>query len=298
MKRFLLVLLLALPLAATAQDYPDYTSTRVNDFANLIDAETEARIDGKLAALASEKGVELTVVTIDRRSDYGDSASIEAFATGLFNHWGVGNAQRNDGIMILVAAGDREMRLELGSGYPSTYDWLAEDVVDGAILPAFRDGRMAEGIEAGVDETITRIADPFAAGREPEAPPEPRPVASGEGGGGGGFGLAGFGFFGLIAAAIGALILRGPVSAMMFRRKPCPKCGQPGMDREIVTLQQPTRYSNGQRQTTITCPRCGYHNVALATIPMITDNDSSSSSGSGGSFGGGSSSGGGATGKW
>ena len=48
MKRLFLILLVALAGPAAAQDYPAIPSTTVNDFADLIDAATEARIDAKL----------------------------------------------------------------------------------------------------------------------------------------------------------------------------------------------------------------------------------------------------------
>jgi uncharacterized protein len=192
------------------------------------------------------------------------------------------------------------MRLELGAGYPGSYDWLAEDVVDGAILPRFRDGQLAEGIEAGVDDTITRIVAPFTEGRppEPQPAPAPRPVASGDTGSAGG----GFGIFGALFAAvfvgIGALVLRRPIGNLLTRFKACPQCGRKALSRQSKTVTPATRTATGLRRTTTTCASCGWHDVKDTTLSMVSDRDSSSNSGSGGSFGGGSSSGGGASGKW
>lgn len=159
--RLLLFIFLLVPTLATAQQYPDYRSTYVNDFADLIDAETEARITGMLKEVERERGVEMTVVTINSRLEYGDFASIEDFATGLFNHWGVGNARRNDGIMVLVARQDRDMRIELGDGYPPVFDDRVKNVIDHYFIPWFRQGDYARGIEAGVAETIKRTALEF-----------------------------------------------------------------------------------------------------------------------------------------
>ena len=154
--RVLIFLLLVLPVPLWAQNYPDHTSLYVNDFAEIIDPETEARLNALLQQVKSDRGVEMTVVTINRVADYGDFDAIEPFATGLFNHWGVGNAQRNDGIMVLVARDDRQMRIELGKGYPPVFDDRVKTVIDSYFTPWFKQGDYASGIEAGTRETIKR----------------------------------------------------------------------------------------------------------------------------------------------
>lgn len=68
-------------------------------------------------------GIEAVVVTINSIGDYqtGD-ATIEAFATNLFNTWGIGHKKENNGVLILVAVKDRKARIELGKGYGREYD--------------------------------------------------------------------------------------------------------------------------------------------------------------------------------
>ncbi|MCR8723252.1 TPM domain-containing protein [Frigidibacter sp. ROC022] len=297
----LAALLIALGTAAgpaRAQTYPDHVTDTVNDFADLLDDEAEARITDELVSLREDIGVEMTVVTIKALADY-DAGDIEDFATGLFNSWGVGDASRNDGIMILVSETDREMRLVLGAGYPSTYDWLAEDVVDLTMLPRFRDGDLQGGIEAGVKDAISRIAEPFSEGRPPEEKPAtgaaPQPSELVEGGESSGGGWAGIGIGAVFVALIGALFAKGPIGRMMLARKPCPKCGAKGhLSRHSETLSRATTTSTGTVRAVTECSACGWHDETTRTLPRIRK----SSSSSGGSFGGGKSSGGGASGKW
>jgi uncharacterized protein len=162
MMRFLSTLVaLALafaPAILRAETYPAYTSTFVNDFANLIEPETEARIEAALKQVLADRGVEMTVVTINSRHDFDANGDIADYATNLFNTWGVGDPARNDGILILVASGDREMRIALGSGYSAIFDDRMQAVIDHYFLPWFRDGNYNSGIEAGVAETIKRSA--------------------------------------------------------------------------------------------------------------------------------------------
>src|SRR5690606_18788505 len=112
-----------------------------------------------------------TVLTIATRGDYDPSPSIEAFATGLFNAWGIGDASRNDGILVLVATNEREMRLELGAAYDQGYDVLAQDIVSRFFLPDIRDGDPARGIVGGSGEVMARIARRHAAALPVEALP-------------------------------------------------------------------------------------------------------------------------------
>jgi uncharacterized protein len=168
MTRLLLaLLLLATPVAA--QTFPEPLSYSVSDFADVLDPEAEARIVGLLVAAREDPGAEIVVVTIGSHRDHGAHPSLESFANGLFTAWGIGDAAGNDGILILVAADDRAMRLELGSGYPPAWDFVAEEIVHRTMRPAFGAGDLPGGIEAGTRAAIDRIARPAAAGRPPPA---------------------------------------------------------------------------------------------------------------------------------
>ncbi|MFD1160238.1 TPM domain-containing protein [Roseovarius aestuarii] len=149
----LLALFLFVP-ATQAQTYPDYSEIYVNDFADLLTNEQESSIRADLNELRTETGIEFTVVTIETMGDYGYSGAIEPFATGLFNHWGVGDADRNDGVMMLISRYDREMRIEVGSGYGSAKDAPVKEIIDNVIIPDFRQDDYARGIAAGVEVVI------------------------------------------------------------------------------------------------------------------------------------------------
>lgn len=142
---------------ATAQNYPTYSELYVNDFANLLPSEDEDRIRSKLIELRENADVEFTVVTIHSMRDFGHNGEIEPFATGLFNAWGIGNAQRNDGLMMLIATNDRRMRIEVGSGYGTANNVPMGNIIDTAITPRFKNGDFVGGIEAGVDAVINEI---------------------------------------------------------------------------------------------------------------------------------------------
>ena len=94
-------------------DLPKPITPYVTDYADVLSPEDEARITVKLRDLRRDPGNQVAVITMPNRMG-ADLPDIEAYATRLFNSWGIGDAARNDGAMILVVVDDREARLELG----------------------------------------------------------------------------------------------------------------------------------------------------------------------------------------
>ncbi|MEP3346249.1 MAG: TPM domain-containing protein [Litoreibacter sp.] len=184
---FALLIALMLPCFATAQEklpYPEHYTVLTNDFAGILSDEAEAQINAVLLTAREERGREMTVVTIRSREDYLPSNDITSFSKDLFNGWGIGNAELNDGILLLVAIEDREIRIALGAGYPARQDGIAARIIQTQILPAFREGRIADGILAGTNASLSRIKHPNDAptqaatpkASQPQVPQPPQPV--------------------------------------------------------------------------------------------------------------------------
>ncbi|MEO8241789.1 MAG: TPM domain-containing protein [bacterium] len=153
----LLALSLLFGTAAAAQTYPAYKDVYVDDFANLLTADQEATIREQLIGLFDKTGIQAVVVTVPTMTLYRYVGEIEPFATGLFNFWGVGDAKLNNGVMVLVARLDRQMRIELGSGYPKSMDAEMQRIIDRKMLPEFRNGHFDVGITAGVDDLVRTL---------------------------------------------------------------------------------------------------------------------------------------------
>lgn len=287
-----LVAALALALAALpalAQPVPAPLSDTVSDYTGTLDPATSGRLAQALAAGRTATGVHVALAMIDRRADHGGGAErLEAFATRWFNAWGIGDAQRNDGVLILVAQGDREVRIALGSGYGPVWDNRAQRVIDSFMLPAFREGRMAEGIEAGVAATIDLIAAPFAEGR---------PVTETEGFPKQGFDWTLLLFLGTFAGLVAFRFRRGLADLALVVRR-CPACRARAMERRQEVLREPDETTRGEAREEILCHDCGHRTRSrLLPLPSLAEARKAASSSSGG-FGGGRSSGGGASGRW
>ena len=77
---------------------PGYRDVYVNDYRDLLDEIAEERIRLDLIELYDQTGIEMTVLTIGSMRDYGYDGTIESFSTSLFNTWGIGNAELNNGV--------------------------------------------------------------------------------------------------------------------------------------------------------------------------------------------------------
>lgn len=274
------------PLMGMAQSLPTPLNDTVSDYANLLTPAQEAGLTATLQEARTKTGVHITVATMGRIADYGGAGqSIESYAKKLFNAWGIGEAVRNDGVLILIARDDREMRIALGAGFDPVYDGLAQRVIDRDVLPLFKDGEYPAGIQAAVAGLIARIATPFAA----KTPPQD--LVSDDGW----ILYVVVGFFGLVATAIAAIAAQRQIGDVITRWQRCPLCGARSQSRSRVIGQAATTTAAGHGLQTTRCASCQHETLAPYTISRIV---SDSTSGGSSGFGGGGTSGGGASGKW
>ncbi len=153
--------ILLLPLFAWAYQSPGQPTGFVNDFAKVLTAEQVLELNKELAAysLQGEQN-EISVVTVATLG--GDD--VESYAAALFKEWGIGKAEKDNGVLLLVALEDRKMRIEVGYGAEA----LLTDAQSGAIIrntltPAFRAGDYYGGINAAVRQIAGALGgDPSA----------------------------------------------------------------------------------------------------------------------------------------
>lgn len=142
---FVAVLLACMP-ALAAPTFPPLTG-QVVDNAGLLSAEDRAAVQADLSALEAQSTDQLVVVTVPSLDGY----AIEDYGYQLGRHWGIGQAGKDNGVLLIVAPNERQVRIEVGRGLePVVTDLMSTIIIQNAILPEFRRGDYSAGIRAGV----------------------------------------------------------------------------------------------------------------------------------------------------
>ncbi len=156
MKKLVFIFLLFTGSIASAQNIlPRPNPPRlVNDEAHILSADEVQRLEQKLVALDDTTSNQIAIVIIPTLNDY----PIEDYANKLFRSWGIGNKKTNNGVLILVAADDRKMRIEVGYGLEGAIpDITAGDIIENDLKPNFRNGNYYEGLDEAVN-SLSRAA--------------------------------------------------------------------------------------------------------------------------------------------
>ncbi len=151
MIRLLNAVLLALLLAAApaAAFTPPSLTGRVVDAADLLTPEEEGHLTGLLATLEAKSSDQLVVVTLPGL----EGQDIAAVGYQLGKSWQIGQKQVDNGALLIVAPAERKVRIEVGRGLEGQLtDLISGFIIRESILPRFREGDFAGGIERGVED--------------------------------------------------------------------------------------------------------------------------------------------------
>lgn len=136
------------------------TGQWVTDHGEFLSSSEERLLSAKLASYADSTSTQIIVVTVPSLGGY---APVD-YATQLGREWGVGQGELDNGIVLLVSREEREIFIATGFGMEgSVTDAVAGRIVRNIIVPAFRDGRFADGLSSGVDAIMLAAAGEFDA---------------------------------------------------------------------------------------------------------------------------------------
>jgi uncharacterized protein len=139
-----------LTCAGTAQTltFPALTG-RVVDQAGVLSTEDRAALTTTLESLEAKTTDQLVIVTL--KSLQG--TSIEDYGYQLGRHWQIGQKDKNNGALLIVAANERRVRIEVGYGLEGTLtDALTRYIIETSILPRFKAGDLPGGIKLGAQQ--------------------------------------------------------------------------------------------------------------------------------------------------
>ena len=275
-----LVAALALAAPAVAQTFPALTG-RVVDETGLIDSAARAMLTSQLAAFEAQTGNQVVVATV--KSLQG--LAVETYANRLFRAWRLGQKDKNNGVLLLIAPTDRKVRIEVGYGLEGVLpDAVAKLIIESALVPRLRAGHVDTAALTGVDEIIkvltgrgdqlTRRAAPPSQPHVIELPPVLNILA---------ITLLG-GLFLVFFAGMGYIMLGSLVSTLVYWG---------------VLPKRPDRHGSWRMLNPFDDGRTSGSSRRGSSEPAWASSSSSSSSSSDSfSGGGGSSGGGGASGSW
>jgi uncharacterized protein len=212
---------LALAISVPAVPNPRHDGGWVADLAEVLSDGDEAALDEIIGALNDDLSVEIAVVTVP-----DIDGTPKEFATELFNTWGIGQADANNGLLVLLVLGQRRLEMETGYGLESSLPdgWLGA-MQQRSMVPLFKQGEFGSGLVAGVSAVDSRLRQrPEEAIEGAAAPASVRPArAAGEArssfGGSWAWGLLG------LLGILGLLGLRFLwVLASLIWWKRCPEC--------------------------------------------------------------------------
>lgn len=126
----------------------------INDYANILTTETEEYILNKSSMLNKADGTQIVVVTVKNL----EGMTLENYANKLFRNFGIGDAKKNNGLLLLLALEERKFRVEVGYGLESILpDGKTGRFQDEYIIPYLKDNKWDEGIKNGYDAFYKEI---------------------------------------------------------------------------------------------------------------------------------------------
>ena len=164
MRLFLSVILVLTGMVSFAGDdiYPAKPNPPrlVNDFAHMLNSSEAARLENKLVSFARTTSTQISVVTITNLGGH----DVAEYATRLFNIWGIGEAGKNNGVLMLVSLEDRKAFIATGTGLQGVLtDAKTSRIFRNELRPAFKEGNYAEGLEKCADAIIAVTKDEYKA---------------------------------------------------------------------------------------------------------------------------------------
>lgn len=153
---------------------PPAPKRHFNDYAGVVNATDSQQLDQRLARYERETTNQFVVAIFQKLET---QSSLEDYTRRVANAWKVGQAGRNNGVVLFVFVQDRKMRLQVGPGLTGALpDAFCKRVLDEKLTPAFRRGDYAQGVRAAVDAVI-HATEPKAVNPAPvETPAEPTKV--------------------------------------------------------------------------------------------------------------------------
>lgn len=157
---FIFSLVVGFTTALQAQDLPKKPNPakHVNDFAGFMSAEEVKTLEQKLYKYADTTSTQIVIVTISSLK----GVTIEKYANDLARAWDIGQKDKNNGLLILIAKQERKMRIEVGYGLEGKVpDQLTAQIQDQQMRPNFKNNQYYKGLDEATDVLFDALKGEF-----------------------------------------------------------------------------------------------------------------------------------------
>lgn len=167
--QYLSLLLLAFTTSfsvlARDSDFPEVPKPPrlVNDFAGMMNAEQRSVLEAKLLEYEQTSSTQITVITIKNLGGY----EVSQYATELGQRWGVGQAGKDNGVVVLASLEDRKVNISTGYGLEGALtDIMCGRIIRNEIVPNFKQGNFYKGFDKAADAIIAATKGEYHAEKD------------------------------------------------------------------------------------------------------------------------------------
>jgi uncharacterized protein len=150
-----------------SQNFPAKPNTLVNDYTGTLTSEEIRSLEQKLVAFDDSTSIQVAVVLIKSLEGY----EINDYGYQLGRAWGIGRKDKNTGVLVLAAIGDRKISIQTGYGMEGVLpDAITKRIIENEIKPNFRNGAYFQGINAATDAIISYTKGEYKNTKSKNAP--------------------------------------------------------------------------------------------------------------------------------
>ncbi len=158
MRNIILFCSLLLSVAAWAEPTFPKLSGRVVDTANMLSTNAERQIAALSEAHEEATGNQVVIVTLPDLQGY----TIEEYGFQLGRHWGIGQSEKNNGVLLIASEAERKIRIEVGYGLEGQLtDAIASNIINSQITPRFKRAQFDDGFYVGTVSVIQALGGEY-----------------------------------------------------------------------------------------------------------------------------------------
>jgi uncharacterized protein len=156
---FLLSQIISMNLVNAATKFPKATELKyVNDYAKVIDSDSAQYILSVGKELEDKTGAQATVIVVNSL----EGNTIESYANGIFREWGIGQKDKNNGLLILLSMKEKQWRVEVGTGLEGAVtDIYSSRVMNEIAVPKFKQNQYGQGLRDAYSVLSDNIAKEY-----------------------------------------------------------------------------------------------------------------------------------------